>query len=84
MYESELINKVEEGKVYKREILEEFVLKHHYHLYSKTMGNNLYLGGQVMCVVEKVIEDDYQFFNDDGKMVHIEPVKGIVFAELKL
>lgn len=84
MYESELINKVEEGKVYKREILEEFVLKHHYHLYSKTMGSNLYLGGQVMCVVEKVIEDDYQFFNDDGKTVHIEPVKGIVFAELKL
>lgn len=84
MYESELINKVEEGKVYKREILEEFVLKHHYHLYSKTMGSNLYLGGQVMCVVEKVIEDDYQFFNDDGKMVHSETVKGIVFAELKL
>lgn len=83
MYESELINKVEEGKMYKREILEEFVLKHHYHLYSKTMGSNLYLGGQVMCMVEKVIEDDYQFFNDDGKMVHIEPVKGIVFAELK-
>lgn len=84
MYESELINKVEEGKMYKREILEEFALKHHYHLYSKTMGSNLYLGGQVMCMVEKVIEDDYQFFNDDGKMVHIEPVKGIVFAELKL
>lgn len=83
MYESELINKVEEGKMFKREILEEFVLKHHYHLYSKTMGSNLYLGGQVMCMVEKVIEDDYQFFNDDGKMVHIEPVKGIVFAELK-
>ena len=51
MYESELINIVEEGKEYKREILEEFVLKHHYHLYSKTMGSNLYLGGQVMCVV---------------------------------
>lgn len=84
MYESELINKVEEGKVYKREVLEEFVLKHHYHLYSKTMGSNLYLGGQIMCMVEKVIEDDYQFFNDDGKMVYIEPVKGIVFAELKL
>lgn len=84
MYESELINKVEEGKVYKREILEEFVLKQHYHLYSKTMGSSLYLGGQVMCMVEKVIEGDYQFFNDDGKMVHIEPVKGIVFAELKL
>ena len=84
MYESELINIVEEGKEYKREILEEFVLKHHYHLYSKTMGSNLYLGGQVMCVVEKVIEGDYQFFNDDGKMVLIEPVKGIVFAELKL
>ena len=83
MYESELINKVEEGKMYKREILEEFVLKHHYHLYSKTMASNLYLGGQVMCMVEKVIEGDYQFFNDDGKMVHIEPVKGIVFAELK-
>ena len=48
------------------------------------MGSNLYLGGQVMCMVEKVIEGDYQFFNDDGKMVHIEPVKGIVFAELKL
>lgn len=84
MYESELINKVEEGKEYKREILEEFVLRHHYHLYSKTMGSNIYLGGQVMCVVEKVIEGDYQFFNDDGKMVHIEPVKGIAFAELKL
>lgn len=84
MYESELINKVEEGKMYKREILEEFVLKHHYHLYSKTMGSNLYLVGQVMCMVEKVIEGDYQFFNDDGKMLHIEPVKGIVFAELKL
>ena len=51
MYESELINKVEEGKMYKREILEEFVLKHHYHLYSKTMASNLYLGGQVMCMV---------------------------------
>ena len=84
MYESELINIVEEGKEYKREILEEFVLKHHYHLYSKTMGSNLYLGGQVMCVVEKVIEGDYQFLNDDGENLHIEPVKGIVFAELKL
>lgn len=84
MYESELINKVEEGKEYKREILEEFILKQHYHLYSKTIGSNLYLGGQAMCVVEKVIEDDYQFLNDDGKMVHIESVKGIVFAELKL
>lgn len=82
MYENQLINKVEEGKVYQREILEEFVLEHHYHLYSKTMGSNMYLGGQVMCVVEKVIEGDYQFFNDDVKMVHIEPVKGIVFAEL--
>ena len=40
MYESELINKVEEGKEYKREILEEFVSKHHYHLYSKTMGSS--------------------------------------------
>lgn len=58
MYESELINKVEEGKVYKREILEEFILKHHYHHYSKTIGSNIYLGGEVMCVVEKVIEDD--------------------------
>ena len=37
-----------------------------------------------MCVIEKVIEGDYQFFNDDGRMVHIEFVKGIVFAELKL
>ena len=60
MYESELINIVEEGKEYKREILEEFVLKHHYHLYSKTMGSNLYLGGQVMCVVEKVIEGHFR------------------------
>ena len=84
MYESELISKVEEGKEYKREILEEFVFKNHYHLYSKTIGRNLYVGGQAMCVVEKVIEDDYQFLNDNGKMIHIEPVKGIVFAELKL
>ena len=71
MYESEFINKVEEGKVYKREILEEFILKHHYHLYSKTMGNNIYLGGQVMCMIEKVIEGDNKFYNDDGKIVHI-------------
>lgn len=49
MLESELINKVEEGKEYKKEILEEFVLKHHYHLYSKTIGSNIFLGGQVMC-----------------------------------
>lgn len=49
MYESELINKVEEGKEYKREILEEFVSKHHYHLYSKTMGSNMYLGDK-LCV----------------------------------
>lgn len=83
MYESELISKVEEGKEYKEEILEEFVLKHHYHLYSKTIGSNIFLGGQVMCVVEKVIEGDYQFLNNDGEMIHIEPVKGIVFAELK-
>lgn len=84
MYESELINKVEEGKEYRREILEEFIFKNHYHLYSKTIGNNLYMGGQAMCGVEKVIEGDYQFLSDDGKMVHIESVKGIVFAELKL
>jgi len=83
MYESELISKVEEGKEYKKEILEEFVFKNHYHLYSRTIGNNLYVGGQAMCVVEKVIEGDYHFLNDDGKMVHIEPVKGIIFAELK-
>lgn len=37
MYESKLINKVKESKEYKRDILEEFVLKHHYHLYSKTV-----------------------------------------------
>lgn len=84
MLESELISKVEEGKEYKEEILEEFVLKHHYHLYSKTIGSNIFLGGQVMCVVEKVIESDYQFLNNDGEMIHIEPVRGIVFAELKL
>ncbi len=84
MYESELISKVEEGKEYKREILEEFASKNHYHLYSKTMGGNLYMGGQAMCVVEKVIEGDYHFLNDDGNMIHIESVKGIVFAELKL
>lgn len=84
MYESELISKVEEGKEYKEEILEEFVLKHHYHLYSKTIGSNIFLGGQVMCVVEKVIEGDFQFLNNDGEMIHIEPVRGIVFAELKL
>ena len=84
MYESELMSKVEEGKEYKTEILEEVVFRNHYHLYSKTMGSNMYLGGQVMCVIEKVIEGDYQFFNDDGRMVHIEFVKGIVFAELKL
>lgn len=83
MLESELISKVEEGKEYKEEILEEFVLKHHYHLYSKTIGSNIFLGGQVMCVVEKVIEGDYQFLNNDGEMIHIEPVRGIVFAELK-
>ena len=34
-----------------------------------------------MCVVVKVIEDVYQFLNDNCKMIHIEPVKGIVFAE---
>ena len=84
MYESELISKVEEGNEYKEEILEEFVLKHHYHLYSKTIGSNIFLGGQVMCVVEKVIEGDFQFLNNDGEMIHIEPVRGIVFAELKL
>lgn len=83
MYESELINKIEEGKEYKIEILEEFVFKHQYHLYSKTIGSNLYVGGQAMCVVQKVIEGDYHFLNDDGEMVHIESVKGIVFAELK-
>lgn len=43
MYESELISKVEEGKEYKKEILEEFILKHHYHLYSKSIGRNIYL-----------------------------------------
>lgn len=58
MYESELISKVEEGKEYKEEILEEFILKYHYHPYSKTMGSNIYLGEQVMCMVEKVIEGD--------------------------
>jgi len=84
MYESELISKVEEGKEYKEEILEEFVLKHHYHLYSKTIGSDILLGEQVMCVVEKVIEGDYQFLNNDGEMIHIEPVRGIVFADLKL
>ncbi len=84
MLESELISKVEEGKEYKEEILEEFVLKYHYHLYSKTIGSNIFLGGQVMCVVEKVIEGDYQFLYNDGEMIHIEPVRGIVFAELKL
>lgn len=84
MHESEFISKVEEGKEYKEEILEEFVLKHHYHLYSKTIGSNIFLGGQVMCVVEKVIEGDYQFLNNDGEIIHIEPVRGIVFAELKL
>lgn len=84
MLESELISKVEEGKEYKEEILEEFVLKHHYHLYSKTIGSNIFFGGQVRCVVEKVIEGDYQFLNNDGEMIHIEPVRGIVFAELKL
>lgn len=83
MYESELISKVEEGKEYKKEILEEFVFKNHYHLYSKTIGSNLYVGGQAMVMVEKVIEGDYQLLNDDGKMVHIESVKGVVFAELK-
>ncbi len=84
MYKSELINSLEEGKEYRREILEEFILKNHYHLYTKTIGTNIYLNGQVMCVVEKVIEGDYQFLNDDGENLHIEPVKGIVFAELKL
>lgn len=84
MHESEFISKVEEGKEYKEEILEEFVLKHHYHLYSKTIGSNIFLCGQVMCVVEKVIEGDYQFLNNDGEIIHIEPVRGIVFAELKL
>lgn len=83
MLESEFISKVEEEKEYKKEILEEFVFKNHDHLYSKTIGKNLYVGGQTMCVVEKVIKDDYQFLNDNGKIVHIEPVKGIVFAELK-
>lgn len=84
MYESELISKVEEGKEYKEEILEEFVLKHHYHLYFETIGSNIFLGGEVMCVVEKVIEGDYQFLNNDGEVIHIEPVRGIVFDELKL
>ena len=84
MLESELISKLEEDKEYKEEILEEFVLKYHYHLYSKTIGGNIFLGGQVMCVVEKVIEGDYQFLYNDGEMIHIEPVRGIVFAELKL
>ena len=40
MYVSEFISKVEEGKEYKAEILEEFVFKKHYHLYSKTIGRN--------------------------------------------
>ena len=38
MYESELMSKVEEGKEYKTEILEEVVFRNHYHLYSKTIG----------------------------------------------
>lgn len=84
MYESELMSKVEEGKEYKTEILEEVVFRNHYHLYSKTIERNLYIGGQAICVVEKVIEDDYQFLIDNGNMIHVEPVKGIVFAELKL
>lgn len=37
MLESELISKVEEGKENRKEILEEFVFKYHYHLYSKTI-----------------------------------------------
>lgn len=84
MYESELMSKVKEGKEYKTEILEEFVFRNHYHIYSKAIGRNLYIGGQAICVVKKVIEADYQFLNDNGNMIYVESIKGIAFAELKL
>ena len=64
MYESELMSKVKECKEYKTEILEGFVFRNHYHLYSKAIGRNLYIGGQTICVVKKLIGADYQFLNN--------------------
>lgn len=36
-----------------------------------------------MCVVEKIIKGNYHFFYDNNYTIHIEPVDGIIFAELK-
>lgn len=83
MYEDETINEVEVGKEYKKEVLEDFITRHNYHLYSKTIGKNFFGNGQAMCVVEKVIEGDYQFLHNNNYTIRIEPIEGIIFAELK-
>lgn len=83
MYEDEFLQTVEEGKTYNLNILYEYLIKHNYHLYSETIGVCFPLNNQRVCIVNKVINNKYNYVRWQGSSICYESVKGIIFAEIK-
>ena len=82
MFENEYVDKLEEYSEYKLGVLQEFLSKYNYHLYSKT----IYIGcnEQQICVVSKVINNKLQCLSNPHYTSNINyaEVEGIIFAEV--
>lgn len=83
MYEDKFVNAIESGKQYKLGVINEFISKNNYHLYSKTIG--LFIGNseQRLCIVSKVINHEYDCLSNpkNSETINSQKVNGIIFAE---
>lgn len=83
MYEDERIYKVEIGKVYKMEILEDFISRFNYHLYIKSKNKySSIISKNAECIVKSFIIENYQFLYLGDNGINIKSVKGVIIAEL--
>jgi hypothetical protein len=84
MFENEFVDNLEENNEYKLGVLQEFLSKYNYHLYSKTISIGCH--EQQMCAVSKVINKKLQCLSNPHYTSNINyaEVEGIIFAELAL
>lgn len=82
MFENEFVDKIEEGKEYKLGVLQEFISKYNYNLYSNTIS--IGCREQRMCVVSKVINKKLQCLSNPyyTSNINYAEVEGIILAEV--
>ena len=83
MYESDFINKVEEGREYKLGVLKEFLEMNNYILLSETINCGIGYTDQKLCKVVGVIDRKYECLSNINSLgqINYRGINGIIFAE---